>query len=37
MIEQAHSDPTLFVIFLLIAMIIPGIVMWFDDGKIHGQ
>lgn len=35
MIIQGQDDQLLLFIFLAIAMIIPGIVLWFDDSKIH--
>lgn len=35
MIIQGQDDQLLLFIFLAIAIIIPGMVVWFDDGKIH--
>ncbi len=29
------NEQTLMLIFIAIAFVIPGIVMWFDDAKIH--
>ncbi len=37
MILQAQDDSTLAVIYLLSAVIIPFLVLWFDDGMIHGK
>ncbi len=37
MILQAQDDSTLMVIFLLCAIVIPFVVLWFDDGMIHGK
>ena len=31
------NDSLLMWIFLSIVFVIPGIVMWFDDAKIHGK
>lgn len=37
MMVQAQNDQFLMLIFLAIAIVIPGIVLFFDDGKIHNQ
>ncbi len=37
MMLQAPDDSTLTVIYLLTAFVIPFIVLWFDDGLIHGK
>jgi len=39
MIVQAQqwNDQTLLLIYLAIAIVIPGIVLWFDDHKVHNQ
>ncbi len=31
------NESTLMWVFLTIAFIIPGIVLWFDDTKIHNK
>lgn len=35
MMLQAQDDTTLMVIFLIITLVIPFIVLWFDDAAIH--
>jgi hypothetical protein len=35
MMVQAQDEQTLMLIYLAIALIIPGLVLWFDDSKIH--
>jgi len=35
MMVQAQNDQVLWFIFIAIIMLIPGIVLWFDDRKIH--
>ncbi len=32
---QGTDEQTLSMIYLLIVFIIPGIVLWFDDGEVH--
>jgi hypothetical protein len=31
------NESTLMWVFITIAFIIPGVVLWFDDAKIHGK
>ncbi len=35
MMLQAQDDSTLAIIYLLTAIVIPFLVLWFDDGLIH--
>jgi hypothetical protein len=37
MMLQVQDDNTLMMIFMAIAIIIPGIVLWFDDSKFHNR
>lgn len=37
MMLQGHDDSTLMVIFLTISIVVPFIVLWFDDAKMHGK
>lgn len=37
MILQAQDDSTLTVIYLLSAIVIPFLVLWFDDSLIHSR
>lgn len=35
MMVQAQNDQFLLLVFIAIAIIIPAVVLWFDDGSIH--
>jgi len=37
MMTQAFDDQLLAIIYFSIVIIVPGIVLWFDDGKIHSN
>ncbi len=37
MMLQSHDDSTLMMIFITIAIIVPFIVLWFDDTTIHSK
>ncbi len=37
MMIQGHDDHLLAIIFFCVAVVIPGLVLWFDDGKIHAN
>ncbi len=37
MIEQAQNDQFLLFVYFAIIIVIPAIVLWFDDGKIHAN
>ncbi len=37
MILQTQDDSFLAVVFILTAIVIPFVVLWFDDGMIHSN
>ncbi len=37
MMLQAQDDSTLMVIFLIVTIVIPFVVLWFDDVLIHSK
>jgi len=37
MMVQAQDEQLLMLIYLAIALLIPGIVLWFDDGITHNK
>lgn len=35
MMVQVQNDQFLLFVYIAIVMIVPGIVLWFDDGEVH--